>query len=144
LPVDFNIQTVRYIQTPIGGQTIQLGTAPPSNRRHEFYEFSYSDNNDQGYGELDFVRTPMGAEYNYRYELEGTGLAPNLAGTNQIAQENRIYRKTIVDDTSTPSTLEWDFQYDWSWTNITNPDVGIIFIILIQSTMLVATDMSKN
>src|SRR5262249_43412380 len=72
------------------------------------YSFSYSDNADQGFGELDYMKTPTGAEYRYRYRLEGT----TLPTTVDIAQFNNVTTKKITHD-----GLADDFVWTYTFTN---------------------------
>src|SRR5262249_29913832 len=72
------------------------------------YSFSYSDNADQAFCELDNMKTPTGAEYRYRYRLEGT----TLPTTVDIAQFNNVTTKKITHD-----GLADDFVWTYTFTN---------------------------
>ena len=62
---------VAYIQLPLPGAAVAaLGTEPAS---WSSYKFGYNDT----YGELNYIRMPGGAEYNYEYILDGTGVSGN-------------------------------------------------------------------
>ncbi len=120
--------SIRYIhEYTDDADVVTLGTTPPPEKRHQFYEFGYSDISDLGFGELDFMKLPSGAEYHYHYFYENGDNYPieGILSAENIALENRITQKTIIDNSVSPATnLSWSFQYDSQWTNITNPDGG--------------------
>lgn len=124
VPLGQSLWVVRYIHIPLNNEApVALGTAPPG---WKSYEFGYSDNSDLGYGELDFLRTPSGAQYAYRYRFEGTGQTPNYIYADNIALNNYITQKSITHDGVTD--LQWNLQYNMYAsprnTVVTNPDSG--------------------
>lgn len=103
-----------------GVRFIKLTTpSPPPDPPKEWrsFEFRYSDNADQGFGEVDYVRVPSGAIFNYRYRLEGA-----FSSTVWIAHKNGVSQKSITHDLVTD--LTWTYTYNETTTIITNPDGG--------------------
>jgi hypothetical protein len=68
-PFAFSFWFVKYIQLPLSSP-VPLGQTPPS---WNSYAFEYSDNGDQGYGQLDSMIMPSGSQYTYRYVMEHAG-----------------------------------------------------------------------
>jgi len=81
-----------------------------------------------GWGELNSVTTPTGAQAQYQYQLDGQN-GPGLAYTWDIVLRNQITQKTLTyqqqyDGNSTPVTETWS--YDLATGTIVNPDGGIV------------------
>ena len=81
------------------------------------YEFGYSDDDDDGFGQVDFVRTPSGSTYLYRYVLEGlTGLT-----ANDIANYNGVLQRKLIHN---GEELTWKYEKaaGQDKTIVTGPD----------------------
>jgi RHS repeat-associated protein len=83
-----------------------------------FYQFDYSTNADAGYGELDYMKTPYGAEITYRYFQE------NLFKTLATLLKNPVKSKTVTHDGQTDPA--WQYQFNQGQSTITNPDGGVV------------------
>ena len=83
---------VKYIQMPLAAPN-----DPPVSWNS--YEFRYSDDSDNGFGELNYVRMPSGAVYTYQYRLENS-----FADTENIALYNSVVQKSLR---TTASTVRW-------------------------------------
>jgi RHS repeat-associated protein len=93
---------VEYVQLPLL-PAVQDQPPPVSNS----YAFGYSDNSfqDKGYGELDYIRTPTGAQYAYNYQLEGVA----IAYADTIAHDNPLKDRKITHDGVTDLTTSYTF-----------------------------------
>jgi|GEM_PF-1439766 len=121
MPLDFGFWVVKYIQLPLAGP-VALGSAPLV---YNSYEFGYWDNDPTqpegaGYGQLDYMRMPSGAEYHYLYE--GETITSPYVETAMIAHGLNITRKTISYTEGSP--LVWEFDRLGLTVNVTNPDGG--------------------
>jgi len=104
---------VKYIQLPLAAPN-----DPPVNWNS--YEFRYSDDSDNGFGELNYVRMPSGAVYTYQYRLENS-----FADTENIALYNSVAQKTVVHN-GLDSPFIWTYAFTDTSSTFTNPDGGQI------------------
>jgi hypothetical protein len=113
---------VKYLQLPLAPAVPASETPAISNS----YAFGNSDNDDIGYGEVDLMRTPTGAQYQYRYALEqSTG----ALGTDEIVHHNPVIQRTISYQDSInqqPVTLTWGYAHAPTTTTVTNPGGGVV------------------
>jgi RHS repeat-associated protein len=105
--------TVKYIQLPLAPTN-----DPPV--AWNSYEFRYSDDNDNGFGELNYARMPGGAVYSYQYRLENF-----FSDTESIALYNSVAQKTVTHDGS-DSPLTWTYSFSDTTSTFANPDGGQI------------------
>ena len=83
LPLISEARAVRYVQMPLADpialdqiaahKANPLGVDDPV-PVYNSYKFAYSDYFDIGAGELDYIRTPSGSEYFYKYRYQGPSL----------------------------------------------------------------------
>ena len=118
-----------WLPTAIGtAYNSTLGTAPPVGSGYVFdYWFNVDAENNQyqGLGELNFIRTPSGAKYRYLLEYQGDLSADHLP-SEILSQGARVYKKTITHDSG--PMLTWQFtesQFSqYGADEIINPDGG--------------------
>ncbi len=112
-PLNFSLLTVKNVQLPLAA-AVPVGQMPVV---WNSYEFGYSDDDDDGFGQVDFVRTPSGSTYLYRYVLEGlTGLT-----ANDIANYNGVSQRKLIHD---GEELTWKYEKSAGQdkTIVTGPD----------------------
>ena len=104
------MNVVKYVQLPLL-QAVASNDNPPV---WNSYAFGYADDADGGYGEVDSMRTPTGALFQYRYMFEG-GVqdAMTIAGANPVRE-----RKVTHDGIS-------DLIWTYNGGIITNPDGSV-------------------
>jgi RHS repeat-associated protein len=104
------MSVVKYVQLPLLPAVASNDIPPVWNS----YAFGYADDADGGYGEVDSVRTPTGALFQYRYLYEG-GVqdALTIAGANSVRE-----RKVTHDGMS-------DLVWTYNGGIITNPDGSV-------------------
>ena len=95
------IWTVQYIQLPLALAVPMPG--PPAT--YNSYAFGYSDDDDEGFGQVDSIRTPGGAQYTYAWSLESA----SEPLTTEIVHENRVTTKTLTHSGLTGDALTWTF-----------------------------------
>jgi YD repeat-containing protein len=116
VPVPVPTSVVRYIQMPLLTPT-SLGGQPVV---YNSYEFQYSDANEIGSGEVNYVRTPSGANYSYVWSADGI---PNVGSPDGIIK-NRVTSKLLqyTDENNNPRAYSWTHAYqNESLTIITGP-----------------------
>jgi RHS repeat-associated protein len=99
------------------GTWVVSSISVPTTPNASSYVFGYSNDADSGYGELDLVQTPYGAQIHYRWSQEGQ-YKPLFA---QL--KNPVKTKTLVHDGVTEPS--WQFAYANTQSTITNPDGGV-------------------
>ena len=95
-----------------------------------------------GWGELNSVTTPTGAQAQYQYQLDGEN-GPGLNYLWDVVLKKRITRKSLTyqqqyDGSSTPVTETWNYPDSGNNDNISsivNPDGGIVSL---------STDQQRN
>jgi hypothetical protein len=110
--VDFHHWVVTDVQLPLTSSTDARGT-------WNTYRFGYSDNADGGYGEIDFMRTPTGAQYDYSYLYEGTA----TIDSTELASLNSVSRKSLLHDGITDS---WTYTFTDTMSTITEITTGAV------------------
>jgi RHS repeat-associated protein len=119
VPVPVPTSVVRYIQMPLAAHT-PLGGQPVV---YNSYEFQYSDANEVGSGEVNYVRTPSGANYSYVWSVDGIQNVGSPDSPDGIIK-NRVVSKLLhyTGDNCNPCTYSWTHQYEnESLTRITGP-----------------------
>ena len=112
-----NTNVVKYVQLPLAPAVSVNETPPPV---WNSYAFGYSDDSDGGFGEVDSVRLPTGAEYRYRYIGEGSGSGANW----EFIAHNNAVRERRITATGSPD-LVWTYTGGFpfaSFRQITGPD----------------------
>ena len=104
---------VKYIQLPLAA-----AADPPAGWNS--YEFRYSDDSDNGFGELNYVRIPSGAVYTYQYRLENA-----FSDTENIALYNSVVQKTITHN-GADNPLAWTYSFSDTTSTFRSPDGGQI------------------
>ena len=91
------------------------------------YTFEYSDDADDGYGEVDSIRTPHGAIYTYDYRLAGCA---NVTTGCELAEDILHNNGVTVRNLSGADVgnLQWAYTYDLVnfSTAVRNPDGGTL------------------
>lgn len=91
------------------------------------YNFSAPSNNPPlGWGELNLVTLPTGAQSAYSYKLDGlTTIDPEVVLTNSINSKRLTYQQEY-DGSSTPVTDAWTYAFDpdFDLAQMTGPDGG--------------------
>jgi RHS repeat-associated protein len=99
--MDFKIWVVRYIHGPYGeNETVgTLGTVPPLWKTHIFGYSTGIATNNRGYGELNSVQTPSGAQYSYLRPID-TLFTPaiDIDSPTIMAATAFVSQKTILHD----------------------------------------------
>ena len=89
-PIATRFWTVKYIKVPspqyLPETPIPLGTAPPEELS---YEFDYWDDSGDGYSQLNHMRMPSGAEYDYEHFMTAF---PSLFGAGKESVERESVR----------------------------------------------------
>jgi hypothetical protein len=80
-PLNIRHWVLNYLQLPLA-PTVPSNQTPPT---WNSYVFGYSDDADGGYGEVDQVRMPSGAQYDYHYRL---AILNSISDTENIAHYN--------------------------------------------------------
>ena len=127
---------IKYLHLPrpsdSSGYTGTLGE-PPTDPTYS-YTFGYWDDNsllpdltpNPGYGQLNYMKLPSGAEYRYYYKIgeDADGAAPSgsVFGSEDITHRTHVYKKTVDAD---GTQFKWNFQYLLNAPLVfTNPDGG--------------------
>ncbi len=122
---------VDYVHLPSldGSRPPLLGEGEPAVSKS--YKFEYTDDQDDGYGEVDAIRTPSGAVYRYAYAGQGWGtlnLAELPLGVD-IVNRRAITKKEIYYTGGSEPDLQWIYDRDGVPSSgriaITNPDKGV-------------------
>ena len=120
-PLSVRFWAVKYIQLPPPqyrpNYPVPMGNAPPPELS---YEFGYWDNSETvpgpGYGQLDHMRMPSGAEYDYKYFINSA----SGFGADNIAGSISVSNKKITHDSV--SDMQWTYDYTYGdHTHVTNP-----------------------
>lgn len=115
-PLDAVLLGLKYLQLPLAPPVPASQTPPIWNS----YAFGYADDDDDGYGEVDVVRTPTGATFHYRYLLE-QGFP--LVSSNMIVHGNLLVERRV----SAPGQPDLLWTYTGGAggsTTVTNPDLS--------------------
>jgi len=104
------MSVVKYVQLPLLPAVASNDVPPVWNS----YAFSYADDDDGGYGEVDSIRTPTGSLFQYRYLFEG-GVQDALT----ISGANPIRERKVTHDGMT------DLVWTYNGGVITNPDGSV-------------------
>lgn len=116
-PFSFSTTLVglKYVQLPLAAPVASTSTPAIWNS----YAFGYADDtNDHGFGEVDSVRTPTGATFTYRYELENT-----ITLASKISHENKVVTREVTQP-GTSTLLTWTYAGGGGGTTVTNPDTS--------------------
>jgi RHS repeat-associated protein len=114
---------LKYVQLPLA-PPVPPGQSPPV---WNSYAFSYADDAEDGYGQLDEIRLPTGAAFRYRYTLEGSPnsiRAASIAGVNVNGLEGVTVRERRIVQTG-ESDLVWTYVSGLPLagkTTVTNPN----------------------
>ncbi len=115
-----------YCSLSIGHRVVSRIDVPST--PSSFYQFDYSTNADFGYGELDYMKTPYGAEVTYRY------LQENQFKILTTLLKNPVKSKTVTHDGQTDPA--WQYQFNFTQSTITNPDGGVVTTYFYDPDML--------
>ena len=111
---------LKYVQLPLA-PAVPASQSPPV---WNSYAFGYADDADDGYGEVDTVRTPTGATFRYRFDQEGPG--PVAAET--IANDNTVRERRVSQDGQPDLVWTYSGGFDLNSnsfrTQIINPDMS--------------------
>jgi RHS repeat-associated protein len=97
-------------------QNVQLPAPVPATPPGP-YQFGYSDDSVDGYGELNFMQTPSGAQYRYNYSLEGP--LSNQPATRDILSYNSLTQKTISHD-GLSEDYKWTYGFGDNVSSVTD------------------------
>ena len=139
-PLNFRFWVVKYIHNPLpASQTyypVSLGNPPAEELKQYSYEFRYWDNNslfpngspNPGFGQLNYMRMPSRAIYNYNYMLDSVDYEDyqDYPEPQTIVNGIRVAGKQITHDSLT-NDLQWSFAYTSEYTSgttVTSPDGG--------------------
>jgi RHS repeat-associated protein len=126
---------VKNIQLPLA-PAVPLGQTPPA---WNSYEFKYRGDEHSGYGQVDYVRVPSGARYEYEYNMDGA--ACQFACPEMIATNNWVKKRTVTyiekneNNQDVERTLTWTYDFgslNSSSSTINNPDGGQIINYFYQ------------
>ncbi|MBD0369932.1 MAG: RHS repeat protein [Pyrinomonadaceae bacterium] len=104
---DYNSDTTESVTTPLVNWT--CGSTPES----------YTRQASKGWGALNKVVTPSGAEIKYSYSQD---LMHSLIKADNLAEENITKKELSHDDT----TDTWEYSVLWNNASVTNPDGSVI------------------
>ena len=139
-PLNFRFWVVKYIHNPLPAPQlyypVSLGNPPAEELKQYSYEFRYWDNNslfpngspNPGFGQLNYMRMPSGAIYNYNYMLDSVDSEDyqDYPEPQTIVNGIRVAGKQITHDSLT-NDLQWSFAYTSGYTSgttVTSPDGG--------------------
>ena len=88
LPLNANLLALKYVQLPLA-TPVPADQAPPV---WNSYAFGYADDSNDGYGQVDYLRTPTGAVFQYRYTGEG-----GTSNSADIAHEIKVRERRVSD-----------------------------------------------
>jgi RHS repeat-associated protein len=108
---------LKYVQLPLELPVPVSETPPVWNS----YAIGYADDADDGYGQVDSVRTPTGAVFQYRYDLEG-----GTPGSYNIVHDTKVHERRISYDGG-PDLV-------WTYTNGSAPVGGAAIVTNPDST----------
>ena len=105
--------------------SVRLPTESVTSGNWDTYRFEYSNDSDDGYGEVDRIQTPGGADYTYDYRLEGcSDVTDGCHRTEEILDSNGVTARNLSGTGVT--SLQWTYTYDLTNfdTTVRNPDGG--------------------